>query len=199
MESIMSPQNEGTGPLILFAVTWWILAHQPDYEDHAFIYALLLMFVGWLAIRLGGDAVSRLGSRAWVLMLQLGVWSCVFLWLVPGIWYLKTLALWGYAVPLVFAGGAARMAYEGARRSPASFSSFPRAICAIGLLLGLVAVWRRNGEYWPGLWEGALELSFAAIALFYGWQLGQPVVRHDRDARFGSYEDYRSSGLSDER
>src|ERR1043166_8315317 len=70
MEKCMSAQSESKGPVILFCILWWVLAHEPDYESHAFLYALALMLIGWLAIRLAGNAYSRLGKRAVFLMLQ---------------------------------------------------------------------------------------------------------------------------------
>ena len=162
----MSAQNESQGPVILFFIVWWILAHEPNYEDHAFVYALLLMFIGWLAIRMAGNAACRLGKRAWLLMLQVGGWFVLFLSFVPGVWYLKVLALWGYGIPLLFAGGAARLIYERFPKCQKEFDVVPRGLCVIMLIFGPVVSWHESGGFWAALWQILVDMIFAAIPLY---------------------------------
>jgi hypothetical protein len=195
----MSGQNESKGPIILFCIVWWVLAHEPEYEDHSFLYALLLMLIGWLAIRMAGHAYSRLGKRAVLLMLQVAGWFFLFLSFVPGRVGLKLLAIWGYGIPLLFVGGAARLLYERFPKHREKLDAVPQALCGILLVFGPFMRWEASGGYWAALWQTIVEIIFASIPLYYGWQLGEPVPRGERDARFGSQDDYRAAGMSDER
>jgi hypothetical protein len=195
----MSGQTESKGPVILFCIVWWALAHEPDYEDHSFVYAVLLMLIGWLAIRMAGHAYSRLGKRAALLMLQVAGWFFLFVTFAPGRPGLKLLAVWAYGLPLLFAGGAARLVYERCPILRKEFDKVPGGLCAIGLIFGPFAHWETSGGYWGGLWQTAVEIIFASIPLYYGWRFGEPVPRGERDARFGSQDDYRAAGMSDER
>jgi hypothetical protein len=40
--------------------------------------------------------------------------------------------------------------------------------------------------------------ALSAIPLYYGWRAGEPCPCGERDARFGSEEDYRKAGVSDD-
>jgi hypothetical protein len=195
----MSAQNESKGPTILFLVVWWVLAHEARYEDHDFLYALLLMVIGWLAIRMAGNAVCRLGWRAWLLLLQVALWFGLYVWFMPEAWYLNALTLWGVGIPLLFTGAALRLVYEGFPQYERGLALILRGLCILFLIFGPFVWWDAFGGVRGGFWETSLQIIFAAISLTYGWKLAKPVPHGERDARFGSLEDYRVAGMSDDR
>lgn len=195
----MSTHGESKGPTILFLVIWYVAAHQPSLEDYAFVYALLLMLIGWLAIRMAGNAISRLGSRAWLLLLQVAVWFGLFLWFIPAGGDIKVLILWGVGLPLLFAGGLAHLAYARFPKYQNRLDALPRIACVAILATAPLVSWYSGHGFWTGFWVAALHIIFASIPLYYGWQLGERLSRGDRDARFGTDEDYRAAGMSDER
>jgi hypothetical protein len=195
----MSAQSESKGPTILFLIIWYVVAHQPSLEDYAFAYALLLMLIGWLAIRMGTRAIYRLGRRAGFLMLQVAVWFGLFLLFIPAAGDVKVLTVWGVGLPLLFAGGLAHLAYARFPKYQNRLDAVPRIACVAILATAPLVSWYIGHGFWTGFWVAALHIIFAAIPLYYGWQLGEPLPRGDRDARFGTDEDYRAAGMSDER
>jgi hypothetical protein len=195
----MTTQNESKGPAILFLGTWWALSNDTPFSDYAFVTALLLMGVGWLAIRVLGNATCRLGGRGWLLILQLAVWFGLFLWFIPADPGLKILTLWGGAIPLLLLGVAWRHLYERFPRLHKHLDLVPYVIaCAAFGLLPLIC-WLRGPGFWAGVAGAFMLCTLASIPLHYGWRLGAPLPRGGRDARFGSEEAYRAAGMSDER
>jgi hypothetical protein len=199
MEKCMSAQSESKGPVILFCILWWVLAHEPDYESHAFLYALALMLIGWLAIRLAGNGYSRLGKRAVFLMLQVAGWFFLFLSFAPGRPNLKLLAIWGFGIPLVFAGAAARLTHDRFPKIQKRPDEVLGVLFGTALTFGTLGQWEAGYGFWASLWRTIVVIIFSLIPLYYGWRLGEPVPRGERDARFGSQDDYRAAGMSDER
>jgi hypothetical protein len=59
--------------------------------------------------------------------------------------------------------------------------------------------WGQGAEFWITLaWEFG-SCGAAAVPVYYGWRLAQPLPRGERDARFGSEDDYRAWGMFSER
>jgi hypothetical protein len=195
----MSGQNESPRSVILFCIVWWMLAHEPEYEDHALLYALLLMLIGWLAIRMAGHAYSRLGRRAVLLTLQVVGWFFLFVIFVPGRVGHKLLALWGYGIPLMFVGAAARLAHDRFPRIQKRWQDVLQGLLGTTLIWGTLGQWDAGYGFWASLSRTILIISFATIPAYYGWRLGEGLPRGERDARFGSQDDYRAAGMSDER
>lgn len=186
----MSRPNDTIWPAVIFVGAWWALG-TTRLENHALLLAFALWFVGRAAIKLAGQAVFRLGMRAWWLLLQLAACYVLFLGLATAEWHHKILAIWGIGLPLVMAGGGARLAYE---RFPEVRVLFQRgALYALGitLLLAPFLLWITGFEMFESRVANLLVAMLAAVSLYYGWLLAALPAHGGHDARFGSAGDYR--------
>jgi hypothetical protein len=194
----MQKERDGLPIVFWFAVLWWMIDQHTPFGDYAFVLALALMFVPWLAVKFFGHALARQGHGAWLLILQVGVWFGLFLYFAPLAVPKKILLVMGVGFPLLFAGALARGLYERFPRLQARLVTVgERALLPLVLLAALV-MWGRGLALLDALF-GALLLSvLAALPLHYGWRLGEAPPSGDRDARFGSDETFRKQGMSDE-
>jgi len=195
----MSRQSETVLPGFLFAGTWWTLGYYPFFEPYAFFWAAALSLVGYMAIRVLGGATHRLGFRGWLLILQLAIGYGLFLQFVPLDSITKILLLWGIATPLLLIGSAWRRVYD-------RFPSVDRLLNAIVCILGCVAcaavlilAWRSGGAFRPELVFNGIACVLGCTLLYYGWRLAEPLPSGKYDARFGTQDDFRHAGVSDER
>jgi hypothetical protein len=190
----MTQSREGVGPAILFGITWYSVHKFTPFKDSDFGVALLLWAIWWVAIRLVRQAIARLGERAWVLLFQLAVWYGLFLWLIPAEPVLKFLILWGIGTPLAFAGAGARLA---GLRFPAlhdTFNGLPAGTACMFLIPLPLFAWNTGFGFWRGLFVEIATATLAAIPLYYGWALAEPMHGGAHDARFANDNDYFNGG-----
>ena len=171
--------------------------HYP-LADYAFITALGLVAILWLAVKFAGRAVFRLGRDGWFLIAQVAAWFGLFLWFAPVGTVAKIVLVWGIGVPLIFVGAGAR----------AFGNAYPKMLTALesGLHYGLPALCivaalvssAQGFGFLSGLFGALVVCALSAIPLYYGWHLAEPRPRGERDAHFGSEEDYRKAGVSDD-
>ena len=90
----MQTNHESKGPAILFLGAWWALSQYAPLADYAFITAIGLMAILWLAVKFAGRAVFRVGRDGWFLIAQVAAWFGLFLWFVPAGAVTKSL-VWG--------------------------------------------------------------------------------------------------------
>jgi hypothetical protein len=192
-------RNESPGPTLLWLVTWYLLSKHMD-GTVAFVVALAYFAIGWLAIRLCSRTVFRQGAHGWFLILQIGGWFVLFFLFAPIAGDAAFLLLWGIGLPLLFLGGLARAAYDRFPRFrdevvPVVAKPYTLAL----LLVPPVGAWWEGHGFWRPLAVTLVAAVLSAILIGYGWMLAEAPARGERDARFGSDEDYRAAGMSDER
>jgi hypothetical protein len=198
-ELIMSRQNEPLLPSILFIATWWALETYTPFEGYGLLLTMALWWLGYLAIRMASHAVYRLGAKAWYLMLQLAVWSGLFLYLGPVEPIRKILILWGIGLPLVFTGAIAHRLYDRFPKAHRAFDPTPRVLYCGAFLVLPGFFWWQHSDFLAGVIAATVVCTLASIPLYYGWRLAERRSGGDRDARFGAEESYRDAGMSDER
>ncbi len=194
----MRPSNETIWPAVIFIGTWWALS-TTRLEHYAFVLAIVLWLVGRGAIKLAGQAVFRLGMRAWWLLLQLAGCFALFLGVTPGQAHLKILVVWGIAVPLVMSAGGARLLYDRFPQAHAVWRSGAPYVLGIALLLAPFLSWATGFGVLDSRVANLLVTTLAGASLVYGWHLAGQPMSGAHDARFGSADDYRQAGMSDER
>jgi hypothetical protein len=194
----MSDNNESKGPVILFFGTWWMLLQQSPLGDYAFSIDLLLMVIGWLGLRYADRARYRLGKQAWWLFAQLAMWCGLFIWFAPGGTIGKVLILWGIGIPLIFAGSGARVVYERFAQFKHWFETAPRYVLPAICLISALTSWTKGPGFFAGLFGALIICALAAVALYYGWQFAESRRRRERDAHFGSEDEFRKAGMADD-
>jgi hypothetical protein len=195
----MAESTESKGPTILFFGTWYALSYYAPLENYAFLSTCFLMTIGWLALRLAGRASFRLGPKGWLLLFQVALWFGVFLWFAPVTEVTKIVLVWGVGVPLIFMGAGYRLLRTRFPRFEKELEHAP-LIAAGTLLLGLPLLARISGSgFLFGLLAAFGLCTMGAIPAYYGWRLAEPLARGERDARFGTEDDYRKAGMFDER
>jgi len=194
----MNRSNENIWPALIFFATWWALS-TTWLTNYAFVFAIVLWLVGRAAIKLAGQAVFRLGMRAWWLLMQLAAIFALFFGIVPAEPHHAILVVWGIGLPLVMASGAARLLYE--RFSQARAMMQTSALYALGLTLLLVPFlsWATGFGVLDSRSGNLLVAALAATSVFYGWRLAERPMSGAQNAHFGSAGDYRRAGMSDER
>ena len=197
----MSKQsNESILPAVLLFGTWYALATYTSIPvGPAFVCSVAILCAGWLALRMGSASVYRLGPKAWKLMLQLASWCALFLWAAPLQPVQKGLLLWGIALPLAVIGGAWRQLFERVPRLQGWMVWLPRSVLSASFVHLLLFHWSRDAGVLYAVGAAAITCGLAAVPLYYGWLLGEPLLRGERDARFGTGDTYRAAGMSDER
>jgi hypothetical protein len=194
----MNRSNETIWPVLIFLGTWWALS-TTRLENYAFILAIVLWFVGRSAIKLAGQAVFRLGMRAWWLLGQVAATFAIFLCAVPAEPLHALLVVWGIAVPLVMAGGAAGLLYERFPQARATFHIGAQYALGLTLLLAPFLAWATGFGVLESRAGNLLVAALAAASLYFGWRLAERPARGAHDAHFGNAGDYRQAGMSDER
>jgi hypothetical protein len=194
----METNHESKGPAVLFLGAWWILSDYAPLAEHAFITAIALMVILWLAVKFAGRVVFRLGRDGWFLIAQVAVWFGLFLWFVPAGAITKILLLWGLGIPLIFVGAGARaLGHASPKILTVLESGLRYGLPVLCIVTALVASAQGYG-FLPGLFGALVVCALSAIPLYYGWRAGEPCPCGERDARFGSEEDYRKAGVSDD-
>ena len=195
----MASQNENVLPGIIFIATIWALITYTPFQMAAYFIAIALWLVGMAAVRFVGHSHFRLGPRAWLLTLQIGLWFALFLFFFPADLPPKILTVWGIGVPLVFVGAGARWVHG---RFPQLHEALSPALVPVAggaVAVGTLACWIMGLGLVSGFCATLATGAMAAIPLYYGWQFARPLPRGERDARFGSGESFRDAGMSDER
>ncbi len=194
----METNHESKGPAILFLGAWWVLSDYSPLSDHAFFVSIFLMGILWLAIKFAGQAVFRLGRDGWFLIAQVVVWFGLFLWFAPADAVTKIVLVWGIGIPLIFVGaGARRLGHSYPTMLAILETGLRYGLPALCIVVALIASAQGHG-FVPGLFGALVVCALSAIPLYYGWQFAEPRPRGERDARFGTEEDYRKAGVSDD-
>lgn len=191
--------NDSIWPGVLFFGLWWAFTHYPVFEAYAFLFALAYCYIGWAATRMFSSAVHQRGFWGWTLLLELGAWYALALWLAPFETMTTVLLLWGVATPLLFVGNVWRRAYD--RFPPAQ--GFMGGVLSIVAIAGIgalpVIAWRIGPDFF---WQLLATLAGAAatcLSLHYGWRLAAPPPSGQYDARTGTIASFRRRGISSER
>lgn len=192
---MQSSQEVQTGRFLQFLFTAGVVAGQTPFNGwDAFVVAAVLWVIAWLGARMASSAISRLGGKAWSLLIQLGLLFAAFIWLAPGGYGLKLLVVWGIAVPLVFMGAIGRRLHALCEGCPKSVSRWARdLVLACGAAVFIYACFV-EGLYMAVI--GAGLLSLAIVPAFYGWLLAETPVLLRRDARFGNELEFNSAGVA---
>lgn len=195
----MNNRSENIWPGVLFLWAWWKLSSYPQIGGgYAFLIAIALWFVGWIAIRMFSGAVHRLGFWGWTLLLEVTAWYSAALWKAPFDIVDLIFLLWGVGTPLLFVGYVWRRAGE---RFP-PLQGFMHVMVLLALAASVVSTpvfaWRAGPDFWRELIEAA---GFAAgwLCLWYGWRLAAPPPSGQYDARLGTVDGFQRQGVSYER
>jgi hypothetical protein len=194
----MNQRADARGGTILFFGTWVLLWNYTSLAEWALGAALALMAVGWLGLRIMGRAVSMQGAKGWwVVAMAVGV--ALFLWLMPVFWVKKLFVLWAFVLPILIVGAAcgwmrARFGWLRWTMRGAPLVVVPLSVF-VGIRtshqLGHPMVW----DEWTFLWT----VLAASVAFAAGLVLGEGERRETHDARFGTEDQFRHAGMSDER
>jgi hypothetical protein len=194
----MQTNQENMGPGVLFLGAWWTLSEYPPLSDYAFITAVALMVILWLAVKFAGRAVFRLGRDGWFLIAQVAAWFGLFLWFVPAGVVSKILLVWCMGIPLIFIGAGARALGNAYPKVSTGLETGLRyGLPALCIVIALVSSAQGSG-FLTGLFGALIVCALSTIPLYYGWQFAEPRPRGERDARFGTEDDYRTAGVSDD-
>jgi hypothetical protein len=190
-----------TFKLGLFVVSWYeVGAELGLHPDTAFLVTLAL-FVGFgFARGIAGQIIGMIGPFTFGILLQAVLWIVLLWWLAPGVFH---------AMPFVFdllivlglalVGARCRFLFEEhrAKHGPIELSEHSGLVLIVvfGALAACAFAMHRWGSLWPLLAYAALPV----LPFSFGWRMG-PLAAADRpDARFGSADDFRNAGLSEDR
>lgn len=194
-----SRQNESILPGLLFLWAWWKLHDYAWIGGWAFVAALALWFVGWIATRMFSGAVHRLGFWGWMLVLEVAAWYIAALWKAPVDIVHLIFLLWGVATPMLFAGHVWRQAHE----RFTALQGFLRGAVILAMVATVastpVFAWRAGPDFWGELIEAAGFTGAWWLCLWYGWRLAAPPPGSQFDARLGTVEGFGRRGVSYER
>jgi hypothetical protein len=196
----MNNRSENIWPGVLFLWAWWKLSSYPQIGGgYAFLIAIALWFVGWIAIRMFSGAVHRLGFWGWTLLLEVTAWYSAALWKAPFDIVDLIFLLWGVGTPLLFVGYVWRRAGE---RFP-PLQGVMRVMAMLALAASAVSTpvfaWRAETDFGRALIEAAGFAAAGWLCLWYGWRLAAPPPSGQYDARLGTVDGFQRRGVSYER
>jgi hypothetical protein len=188
----MHSRSEGDlWPGAMFIGLWWMIATYTPFQGEAFLLAMALMVIAWAGYRAFMRACLRLEDRAPVLLGQMMAIAAAIILLHPAPWGLSVFWIWFLGPPLVIAGAYARPIVERHKLPPEIEWKY-----ATRLMLFVVVICTASA----GSFGSGFFLSAAVwLALYYGWQFGEPRAGYAHDARMGSESTFEDAGVSRER
>ena len=188
-------QKDGFAFVFWFVVTVVLVSRYTTFGSTSVSVAALLWLIAWLTIRVVGDAITRLETKAWQVVAQLGGLFGVWLWLGPPALGVRILVVWGIGLPLVLIGTGARYLHDCVTARHTPVGTYLLKISGAFFVAIPAVVWWDGSDIFEGVIVAA-AFSVGLVPFFFGWQLGERARPDDRDARFADQDDFRRSGVS---
>ncbi len=187
----MAENGAGSALGFTFLGLWVFIANYSPFFEIAFMLALLIMALAWLAGGLFGMGASRMGNPAWVMLCQLFSLCFVVVWLYPAsggkvLFWIMMAGLPTFIVGYFAHGLALHFAVPDWVLPRAAIAIFINAVLTMAFLSGSVVA--------PVFWAIG-----GTVVFLFGWIIGAPVTGWRHDAHMGSEEEFERAGYSRDR
>jgi len=185
----------------LFLILWYELCAELGLSaDAGFVWALVVIFGGMLALRFLAQLAGMIGPFTFGLGFQTLLWVILLWWLVPSVFQaLPLVADLMIVLALALLGARCRFLFERRRlrRGPLVAPEYAGMLVAAVLGALLVGMWLV--AHWGSVWPLIGYALLPGLPFSFGWRMAPLAAARRPDARVGDAKTFRDAGLSEER